>query len=320
VRGFGKARTGERQPIPIPEENREAHPREGQTIFYPMYHPRRDLITPTHRWSFWSFRRASVVHILIALNVACFLLSWGISLFAPHLVENLFALTRHGLAQGRLWQLVTYMFLHGGAIHLLVNCVGLLFAGREVETVLGKKHLLLIYFLGGILGGIAQLIAGPRTIELIGASGGVCAVLLAFTTLLPELEITALLYFVIPVKMKAKWLGRIIIGVSILFALSNWSRGVAHVAHLGGALTGLLYTRRLGYGGAFFFQRFLQDRRGRRTRREQMDSETFISTEIDPILDKIAREGIHSLSRAERRILEQGREKIARRTTRTTSR
>lgn len=262
-----------------------------------------------------SFRRPSVVHILIALNVAFFLISWGVDLLAPHWVDNLFALTRRGLAQGKYWQLVTYMFLHGGALHLLVNCIGLLFAGREVETVLGKKHLLLIYFLGGILGGIAQLIAGPRAIELIGASGGVCAVLLAFTTLLPELEITALLYFVIPVKMKAKWLGRIIIGVSILFAVFNWSRGVAHVAHLGGALTGLLYTRRLGYGGAFFLQRFLHDRRDRRDRRRRMDPETFISKEIDPILDKIAQEGIHSLTRAERRILEQGREKIARQTT-----
>lgn len=252
-----------------------------------------------------------LVHILIAINVITYAIAWGVKFTAPHLFESLFALTRHGLAEGHYWQLVTYMFLHGSLLHLLVNSMGLLFAGREVETVLGKKHLLALYFIGGILGGVAQLIAGPAAIELIGASGGVCSVLLAFATLLPELEITALIFFVIPLKMRAKWLGRAVILSSIAFAYFNWSRDVAHIAHLGGAMTGWLYTRRLGYGGAFWLQRFVRDRRRLRDRRERMDSTEFISEEIDPILDKIAQQGIHSLTRAERRILELGREKIA---------
>jgi len=253
--------------------------------------------------------------VLILLNVGGSLLQWGSGLFAPGAAETYFALSREGIAQGYYWQFITYMFLHGGVLHLLVNCLALYFAGREVEIVCGPKHLLGIYFLGGVLGGILQLLAGPETISLLGASAGVCAVLLAFTTMLPELEITALIFFIIPIRMRAKWLGRLVVGSSVFFALTGLGGDIGHVAHLGGAITGWFYTRRLGFGGAFWFQRFFRDRRRLRERQERMDPNEFISQEIDPILDKIAREGIHSLTRAERRILELGREKIAKKTT-----
>lgn len=260
--------------------------------------------------------RMSWVKVLIVLNVTAFLLQWASELVAPRWAETYLALSREGIANGYYWQFVTYMFLHGGILHILVNCLGLYFTGREVEIVCGAKHLLGMYFLGGIVGGMLQLIAGPEQITLLGASAGVCAVILAFTTMLPELEITALLYFVIPLRMRAKWLGRIVVWSSIFFALTGLGgAGIGHVAHLGGALTGWFYTRRLGFGGAFWLQRFFRDRRRLRERQERMDSKEFISQEIDPILDKIAREGIHSLTRSERHILEMGREKIARKTT-----
>ena len=255
----------------------------------------------------------SVVTMLIVANVAISLLQWGTDSFSPHWAENYFGLSREGIAQGFYWQFLTYMFLHGGWLHLLVNCVGLYFAGREVEIVCGPKHLLGIYFLGGLVGGVLQLLCVPAS-NLIGASAGVCAVLLAFTTMLPELEITALLFFVIPIRMRAKWLGRILVGSSIFFALTPFGGNVGHVAHLGGAMLGWFYTRKLGFGGAFWLQRFVRDRRRTRERQERMDPSDFISQEIDPILDKIAKEGIHSLTRAERRILELGREKIAKKT------
>ncbi len=256
-----------------------------------------------------------MVMLLLLLNVGAFLLQWGSELIAPEWAETYLALSREGIANGYYWQLLSYMFLHGGVLHLLVNCLGLYFAGREVEIICGPRHLLGIYFLGGLAGGILQLLAGPGSIHLLGASAGVCAILLAFTTLLPELEITALIFFVIPIRMRAKWLGRGVVGTSILFALTGMGGEIGHVAHLGGALTGWFYARRLGFGGAFWFQRFFRDRRRLRERQEHMDSSEFISQEIDPILDKIAREGIHSLTRSERRILELGREKIAKKTT-----
>lgn len=262
----------------------------------------------------------SFVTLLIILNVVGSFLQWGWDMFTPGAAEKYFALSREGISEGYYWQFISYMFLHGGVLHLLLNCVGLYFAGREVEIVLGPKHLLGMYFLGGFIGGILQLLVGPllggpAAINLMGASAGVCAVLLAFTTMLPELEITALIFFIIPVRMRAKWLGRAVIISSVVFAVTALGGSVGHVAHLGGAITGWLYTRRLGFGGAFWMQRFFRDRRRIRERQERMDPKEFISQEIDPILDKIAREGIHSLTRSERRILELGREKIAKKTT-----
>jgi len=265
----------------------------------------------------WSPGRFPLVTVLIMINVAVFGLQAVASHVAPGLIDSLFALSGHGISQGYYWQFITYMFLHGGVLHLLVNCLGLYFAGREVEIVCGRKHLLGMYFLGGFVGGIVQLLAGPSSIELVGASGGVCAVLLAFTTILPELEITAFLFFVIPLKMRAKWLGRAVIVTSILFALVGFGRDIGHIAHLGGALTGWLYARRLGYGGAFWLQRLFRDRRRLQERRDRMNPTEFISEEIDPILEKISREGIHSLTRAERRVLELGREKIENKTGRS---
>lgn len=269
-------------------------------------------------------RKVSVVNLLIILNVAVTVTMWMIDFLVPGWPETFLALSREGIVSDHYyWQFLTYMFLHGGnvaqtglligVLHLGLNCLALYFVGPEVETVCGPKHLLGIYFTGGLLGGIAQILwsASP----LVGASAGVCAVLLAFTTMLPELEITALIYFVIPVKMRAKWLGRGVILVSLFFALTPWGGNVGHIAHLGGALTGWFYTRRLGFGGPFWFQRIWRERRRLRERQERMDPTEFISQEIDPILDKIAREGIHSLTRSERHILEMGREKIAKKTT-----
>ena len=264
----------------------------------------------------WPGDRMSLVTMLIVANVSVFLLQWGADFIFPNSrwVEDYFGLSRGGIEQGYYWQFLSYMFFHGGVIHLLVNCLGLYFFGREVEIVCGPKHLLGIYFLGGLVGGLLQLLWVSSGIPLIGASAGVCAILLAFTTMLPDLEITALLYFVIPVRMRAKWLGAIVIGSSLFFIFTGLGGNIGHVAHLGGAILGWFYARRLGFGGSFWFQRFVRDRRRNRERQERMDPNEFISQEIDPILDKIAKEGIHSLTRAERRILELGREKIAKKT------
>lgn len=255
-----------------------------------------------------------MVVLLIVLNVAAYLIQCGVNLAFPGagIPEAYLGLSREGIQHGYYWQFVTYMFLHGGVVHLLVNCLGLYFAGREVEIICGPKHLLGMYFLGGIIGGAAQLAGGD--IHLIGASGGVCAVLMAFATILPELEITVLIFFVLPLRMRAKWLGAGLIGTSILFAVTGFGGDIGHIAHLGGAVTGWIYARRLGYGGAFWLQRIFRDRRRLRDRRARMNPAQFISEEIDPILDKISREGIHSLTREERRVLELGRDKIAKKT------
>ncbi len=261
----------------------------------------------------WTTGRRSVVSWLIIANVAFFLAQELTNVFRPYFINEWFALSSYGMRQGYAWQFITYMFLHGGPVHLLVNMLTLYFAGREVETIIGPRHLLGIYFGGGILGGLAQTVLMPSG-PLMGASAGVCAVLIAFTTLLPEIEITTLLFFVIPLRLKAKYLALLLVASTIVLLVSRLAPGIGHLAHLGGCLLGFLYIKQLGFGNPMRFQKYLFEKRQRADRQARMTPSQFINQEIDPILDKISREGIHSLTRAERKILEKGREKIAQRT------
>ena len=89
-------------------------------------------------------------------------------------------------------------------------------------------------------GGLLQTLASPDSVDLVGASGAVCALLVGFATLLPRLEITALIFFVIPVRMKAATLGWIIVIGSLVFWIFNIEPGIGHLAHLGGAVAGFL--------------------------------------------------------------------------------
>ncbi|MFZ4774287.1 MAG: rhomboid family intramembrane serine protease [Terrimicrobiaceae bacterium] len=177
--------------------------------------------------------------ILVAVNVAIFLLE---SLFTPMgriQMDAIFGLSTRGVSEGMLWQFVTHQFLHGSFLHLLVNMLGLWFAGMVLENLLGGWRFLLLYLACGISGGILQLLVEPGPI-LIGASGAVCGVVAAFSGLFPEMPITALLFFVIPVRMRAKWLGRAIIIFSVLFLISGLGGNIGNGAHLGGALAGYL--------------------------------------------------------------------------------
>jgi hypothetical protein len=141
-------------------------------------------------------------------------------------------------------------------------------------------------------------------------------VLIAFTTILPEFEVTLLVFFVIPVRLRAKYVGWLVAGGAAAMAIFRWMPDIAHVAHLGGCLVGWVYARQLGFGNPWWIQRRMMERRQREERLDRMSPDQYMTEEIDPILDKIAREGIRSLSRHERRILERGRDKISQKDTR----
>jgi membrane associated rhomboid family serine protease len=240
---------------------------------------------------------------------------------APGFVANWLCLSMAGIRHGYLWQFLTYLFIHGtpggsplfGVVHLFVNMMALYFVGREVEAIAGPRHLLGMYFLGGIVGGLAQIAGSP--IPVAGASAGVCAVLIAFTTILPEFEVTLLLFFVIPVRLRAKYVGWLVAGGAAVMAAFHWMPEIGHLAHLGGCFVGWIYARQLGFGNPWWIQRRIMERRQRQERLERMSPDQYMTEEIDPILDKIAREGIRSLTRRERRILERGRDKISRKDT-----
>ena len=192
-------------------------------------------------------RRVSAVGVLIAFNVGVFLYQ----LLRPDLDERLldfYALSSAGIEQGRWWQLVTHAFLHGNIWHLLFNMAGLWFAGRVVERLLGTGRFVALYFACAVAGGLAQVLLEGGKSLLLGASGAVCGVILAFATIFPEAQIVMLLFFVIPLRFRAKYLGWGLTGSSLLFLLVGFEPWIGHAAHLGGCVTGYLLARLNGYG------------------------------------------------------------------------
>lgn len=271
----------------------------------------------------WTTGRRSVVTLLIVLSVMAFIAQTFAEMASPGFTAQWLSLSWRGIREGCFWQPFTYLFVHGqprwpasGVVHLFVNMVTLYFVGREVEAIAGPRHLLGMYFLGGLAGGIGQVLAFPGGPPVCGASAGVCAVLVAFTTILPEFDVTVLLLFVIPIRLRAKYVGWLVAGGAAAMAAFHKMPEYAHVAHLGGCLVGWVYARQLGFGNPWWIQRRLIERRQREARLERMSSEQYMTEEIDPILDKIAREGIRSLTRRERRLLERGRDKICQKETR----
>ena len=270
----------------------------------------------------WTTGRRSVVTLLIVVSVMAFIAQTFAEMAAPGFVKDWLCLSMGGIKNGYLWQFLTYLFIHGtpgqpatGVIHLFINMMTLYFVGREVEAIAGPRHLLGMYLLGGLVGGLGQIVAVPD-ISVGGASAGVCAVLIAFTTILPEFEVTLLLFFVVPVRIRAKYVGWLVAGGAAAMAAFHFMPNVAHVAHLGGCLVGWIYARQLGFGNPWWIQRRMIERRQREARLARMDPDQYMVEEIDPILDKISRDGIRSLTRHERRILERGRDKISQKDTR----
>jgi len=207
-------------------------------------------------------KRLRAVPALIALNVLIFLFE---KLLDPAELENLFslfALSYDGLEAGRWWQLVTHAFLHSSAnvLHILANMLGLWFAGKIVERVMGTGRFLGLYFVSAVAGGLCQVALGGGA-PLIGASGAVCGVILAFTTIFARREILVLLFFIIPLRLRARYLGWGLIGFSVAALMTRFEPQIGHAAHLGGAIAGYLFTRLSGYGEQTFFERRLFPRK-----------------------------------------------------------
>jgi membrane associated rhomboid family serine protease len=185
-------------------------------------------------------RTCPVTLILLAINVALFLMEETFRLLFDSSLFPMMALSRDGIGEGAWWQFLTHAFLHGNLFHLMVNMVALWFTGPILEELLGGWRYLLLYLVAAVTGGILQTYSSPQSIDLVGASGAVCGLLSGFATLLPHLEITALIFFVIPVRMKASTLGWLVVIVSLVFWFLHIEDGIGHLAHLGGAIAGFV--------------------------------------------------------------------------------
>ena len=137
-----------------------------------------------------------------------------------------------------LWQLATYIFLHGGFSHILFNLFALWMFGGELENFWGSRKFLFYFFFCGIGAGICTVVFSPyQFIPVIGASGAIYGILLAFGWLFPNRPIYIYFLFPIPAKFLV-----IIYGLIELYAsMEGTGGGIAHLTHLGGLLFGILY-------------------------------------------------------------------------------
>ncbi len=194
---------------------------------------------------------------LIALNVTAFLIELWIESRTNVSLAKYGALSLEGLRQGYLWQFLTFQILHAGWLHLLLNCWAIFVFGPPLEATLGKSRLATLYFLSGVAGGALQVFASLLSYPrfggpVVGASAGVFGLIAAFTSSFPDARMTLLLFFVIPVRMTANRMltvAGIITAVGIIFPNKLLGAHVAHAAHLGGLISGLIFVR-------LFMQRF----------------------------------------------------------------
>ena len=259
----------------------------------------------------WARRQRLVLVTLIACNIGAFVGQLVLDGYRPGAVRDLLGLSEMGVQNAYAWQFLTAMFMHDGPWHLLGNTLALYLLGRDVESIIGQRNFFFLYAAGAFAGELGHLFLMPASTVLMGASGGVLAVLMAYATILPEMELTGTRLLAVPIRIKAKYLayGAIAVGVVLLFA--DRTGTVNHSAYLGGCAAGWLYAHLLGFGRPSFVQRALHQRKANAERHLHMNAEQFIAEEVDPLLDKIAREGLHSLTRRERRILARGSEKLA---------
>ncbi len=228
------------------------------------------------------------------------------------------------------WTLITSMFAHFSFFHLLMNMLMLYFSGKMFTQLFSGKRLLNTYLLGGLFGAVLEIIARSIfpvfqniNVGVVGASGSIMAIFIALALYRPNLQV--MLFGVFPVKLII--LAAVFFGID-LFALAS-NDGTAHFVHIGGAILGAISIRNINSPSNIitifqkftdsifgFFQRIFKKKEPKFTIHKGGSGRGNVKTDeeynyemkqrqvqVDAILDKIAKSGYESLSKAEKQIL-----------------
>ncbi|HXS22785.1 MAG TPA: rhomboid family intramembrane serine protease [Gemmatimonadales bacterium] len=255
---------------------------------------------------------------LIIANAVILLLS--LTLFtSPALVARLAFDPVHALA--RPWTFLTYMFVHGGLLHLLGNMLMLFVFGSAVETRMGSRSFIFYYLFCGAGAALFALgLSGFMGVSpFYGASGAVLGLGMAYAMFWPDAE---LILFPFPIPVRARVLVAVLAGVDVFLAIlyRNQTDGIAHLAHIGGLIAGYLYFRvqtlshRTSTTTARPVERVVMVQSSvpessrpapaSPVRRRRLDADP-VAAEVDRVLDKISAQGLSSLTAAERRFLDE---------------
>ena len=235
------------------------------------------------------------IKTLISVNFAIFILQ-SISSSEIIFFSNFGLVPKLVWSQLKIWQPFTYMFFHGDIWHVLINMFVLWMFGSELERVWGKKNFLRFYFITGIGSGLATMFFGLQsTIPIVGASGAIYGVLLAYGVMFPNR--TVYLYGIIPIKSIWFVIG---IGVIAFFSSFNNFTNISHLTHLFGMIIGYLYLKRPVHFRSLWFSVFKKVLEYRiQNQEEKISRSVEIERDLNSILDKINREGFKSLTQEE---------------------
>jgi membrane associated rhomboid family serine protease len=202
-----------------------------------------------------------------------------------------------------LWQVVTYMFLHGGLLHLFLNMYALFLFGIPIEQAWGSRRFLFYYFFTGVGGGVMILLLNMSLggaqyyTPTIGASGAVFGILLAFGMLFPDVELIMLF---IPFPIKAKYMVMIYGGIEVVsLVFSRGESNISHIGHVGGLIFGLVYFFIVKKHGIRFRTKMIRAKMTRHHDRRaavQEEEGSRNRKRLDSILQKVRHGGADSLS------------------------
>jgi membrane associated rhomboid family serine protease len=246
-------------------------------------------------------RLTTAVKWLLIINVAVFLveaISGQMEVGARNYFEEWGAVFPQSWAYvAQVWRLVTYQFLHGSLMHVLFNMLGLFFLGPRLEAFWGMKRFVIYYLFCGAVAGLLYTtlaLAGILSVgTLVGASGSILAILAACAILFPG-DIIILLIFPLPIRVAAL----VLIGMFVVFSFVGCNKG-GNVAHLGGMAAGAAYI--------WLGPRFDAIMTGRRRSAwdKKMEQQRRLQLEVDRILDKVHDQGLASLTRSEKKLLQE---------------
>jgi membrane associated rhomboid family serine protease len=206
------------------------------------------------------------------------------------------------------WQMVTYLFLHGGILHWLFNMFILWMFGRELEVRWGTAFFLRYFFICGVGAAFCVLLLSPDSqVPTLGASGAIFGLLTAFALVFPDAVLY--LYLIVPVKA---WQAVVLFGLIEFFAgMSGGGTGLGRFAHLGGMITGFLYLKSGELGALRRFRPLdnLSDKVRHLVQRKRKpvifhEVTDDLVKEVDRILEKVLREGAESLTPKERELMQ----------------
>lgn len=275
----------------------------------------------------WRRPASTIIRRLVIINVAIWLSLYILYLVGapprvpfPAYYQSLFSffglVPKWVWSRFMIWQPFSYMFLHAGFWHVGLNMFVLWMFGSELEREWGGGAFLRYYFLTGAGAGLVTILFGLNsTVPVVGASGAVYGVLLAYGLAYPDRE---LLIFPFMIPVKAKYFVGFLAVMAFFFSIQPGGSAVAHLTHLSGMVIGWFYLRS-GWRTSWFRlgQRIADMQQERRIRQEFLENQEdeLLRGQVDQILDKINAVGYAALTTEEQDILYQASVRFSSRST-----